>query len=249
MMSQPLETYVNALWLPKTQDCNVSRMRSFDQIYAIAAERHGGPKGLEKSIAEHKPKSRAAIAKIPDDRWLSTMTRCVFQAGFSWRVIENKWEGFESAFDKFNVKRCAMMSEKKIDALLKDTRIVRNARKVMSVPQNAQLLLELAKEHGSAGRFFGEWPDEDYVGLLDFLKKRASGLGGGSAMYFLRRMGKPSFMTSRDVVARLVEEGVIDKEPSGKAAMKKVQEAFNKWAEQSGRDLTTISRTLAMSIG
>ena len=31
--------------------------------------------------------------------------------------------------------------------------------------------------------------------------------------------------------------------------MKKVQEAFNKWAEQSGRDLTAISRTLAMSTG
>lgn len=224
-------------------------MRSFDQIYAIAAKRHGGSKALEKVLAEHKPKSRASLAKISDDRWLATMTRCVFQAGFSWRVIENKWPGFEAAFDEFDVRRCAMMSEKKVDTLLKDARIVRNARKIMSVPKNAQLLLELAKEHGSAAKFFTDWPDSDYVGLLDLLKKRASGLGGGSAMYFLRRMGKPSFMTSRDVVARLIEEGVIDKEPSGKVAMKKVQEAVNKWAAQSGRDLTAISRTLAMSTG
>ena len=224
-------------------------MRTFDQIFAIAAKRHGGPKQLEEAIAEHKPKSRAALAKISDDRWLAMMTRCVFQAGFSWQVIENKWDGFEAAFDKFDVRRCAMMSEKKIDALLKDTRIVRNARKVMSVPKNAQLLLDLSKEHGTVAKFFAEWPDADYVGLLDLLKKRASGLGGGSAMYFLRRMGKPSFVASRDVVARLIEEGVIDKAPSGKAAMKKIQEAFNKWADQSGRDLTSISRTLAMSIG
>ena len=141
-------------------------MRSFDEIYAIAAKRKGGPKALEKHLAEHKPKSRAALAKIPDDRWLATMTRCVFQAGFSWRVIENKWAGFEAAFDAFNVKRCAMMSEKKIDALLADKRIVRNARKIMSVPANAQLLLELATEHGSAAKFFADWPDADYVGLL-----------------------------------------------------------------------------------
>ena len=224
-------------------------MRTFDQIYSIAAKRHGGPKALEAALAEHKPKSRASLAKIADDRWLSAMTRCVFQAGFSWTVIENKWTGFEAAFDKFDVRRCAMMSEKKLEALLKDTRIVRNARKIQSVPKNAQLLLDLANERGSAAKFFAGWPDTDYVGLLDFLKKHASGLGGGSAMYFLRRMGKPSFITSRDVVARLIEEGVIDKEPSGKAAMKKVQDAFNKWAEQSGRDLTAISRTLAMSIG
>jgi 3-methyladenine DNA glycosylase Tag len=224
-------------------------MRSFEEIYKIAAKRHGGPKELEKHIAEHKPKSRAALIKIADDRWLAMMTRCVFQAGFSWKVIESKWDGFEAAFDKFDVKRCANMSEKKIDALLKDTRIVRNARKIMSVPTNAQFLSDLAKEHGSAGKFFAAWPDADYVGLLELLKKRASGLGGGSAMFFLRRMGKPSFVTSRDVIARLVAEGVIDKEPSGKAAMKKVQAAFNQWAEESGRDLTAISRTLAMSTG
>ena len=103
-------------------------MRTFDQIFTIAAKRHGGPKALEAAIAEHKPKSRAALTKVADDRWLAMMTRCVFQAGFSWQVIENKWNGFEAAFDKFDVRRCAMMSEKKIDALLKDTRIVRNAR-------------------------------------------------------------------------------------------------------------------------
>ena len=54
---------------------------------------------------------------------------------------------------------------------------------------------------------------------------------------------------SNDVVARLVAEGVIDKAPTSKGAMNKVQEAFNIWREQSGRSLTEISRVLAMSIG
>ena len=224
-------------------------MRSFKDIYAIAAKRKGGPKELEKLLAEHKPKSHAALTKITDDRWLAAMTRCVFQAGFNWRVIENKWDGFEAAFGKFAVKPCAMLSEAKIEKLMNDTRIVRNGRKIMSVPANASWLLSLAKEHGSAAKFFSDWPDQDYIGLLDVLKKNASGLGGGTAMYFLRRMGKPSFITSRDVIARLIAEGVVDKEPSGKAATKKVQEAFNTWADQSGRDLTTISRTLALSVG
>jgi 3-methyladenine DNA glycosylase Tag len=224
-------------------------MRSFEQIYAIAAKRKGGPAALEKLIAEHKPKSRAALAKTGDDRWLAMMTRCVFQAGFSWKVIDSKWPGFEEAFSGFQPKRCALMSDKQIDQLLTDKRIVRNAQKIMSVPANAAFLLDLAKEHGSAAKFFANWPDEDYVGLLELLKKRASRLGGSSAMFLLRRMGKPSFIPSRDVVARLIAEGVIDKEPSGKGAMKKVQAAFNQWAQESGRDLTAISRTLAMSVG
>ena len=33
-----------------------------------------------------------------DDRYLSEMTRCIFQAGFVWRVVDNKWDDFEDVF-------------------------------------------------------------------------------------------------------------------------------------------------------
>ncbi len=224
-------------------------MHSFKEIYAIAAKRKGGPKALEALIAEHKPKSRAALAKIPDDRWLSEMTACVFRAGFNWKVIETKWPGFEKGFWKFNVKRCAAMSDKDLDALLKDKGVVRNAAKILSVRDNAVLLLDLAKEGGTAAKFFADWPDTDYAGLLELLKKRGSRLGGSAGQMFLRFMGRPSFMLSQDVVARLVAEGVVDKAPTSRKAMLAVQAAFNQWAKESGRDLTAISRTLAMSVG
>ena len=224
-------------------------MRSFEEIHAIAAARHGGEQALDASIAAHAPKSREQLAATPDDRWLAGMSRCVFQAGFSWRVIQSKWPGFEEAFAGFDPRRCAMMSEEWLDELLKDRRIVRNAQKILAVRANGQFLVDLAAEHGSAAGFFADWPDSDYVGLLEILKKRASRLGGGSAMYFLRSMGKASFITSRDVIAALIREGVVAKAPSGKKDFQAVQKAFNRWAEESDRDITTISRTLAMSVG
>jgi len=224
-------------------------MRRFKEIYATAAKRKGGPAALEKLIAEHKAKSRAALAKIPDDRWLAEISACVFRAGFSWSVIDKKWPGFEKAFWKFNVKRGAAMSDKDLDALLQNKEIVRNAAKIVAVRDNAIWLLALAKEHGSAAKFFAEWPDADYAGLLDLLKTKGARLGGNAGMMAMRFMGKPSFVLSQDVVARLIAEGVVDKAPTSKGAMKKVQAAFNRWAEESGRDLTAISRTLALSIG
>ena len=224
-------------------------MHTFAEIYSVAAAHKGGPEALEALIAPHAPKSRDELVATPDDRWLSRMSRCVFQAGFSWQVIDKKWPGFEEAFEGFDPNRCAMMSDETFDALLKDRRIVRNGQKVAAVRANGQFLVDLAREHGSAARVFADWPDDDYVGLLDLLKVRASRLGGGSAMYFLRFMGKPSFITSRDMVAALIREGVVDRPPTGKRDLKTVQAAFNAWAEESGRDLTSISRTLAMSVG
>ena len=224
-------------------------MQDFVQIYERAAERKGGAAALEALIAEWPPKSREALAAIPDDRWLAEMTRGVFRAGFNWQVIENKWPGFEAAFHGFDPPLNAAMSDDEFDALLKDTRIVRNGQKVASVRANAQLLVDLAKEHGSAAKFFADWPDSDFIGLLDMMKKRASRLSGETAMRFFRTMGKPAFMTTRDVSAALVEAGVVDKPPSGRKDFQAVQEAFNGWSKATGRDLNAISRVLALSTG
>ncbi len=219
-------------------------MRSFDEIFAISAHRHGGPEALEARLAES-----SHVAHSADDRWLAGFTQAVFSAGFNWKVIQNKWPGFEEAFWGFDIGRCAMMSEDDLDVLVGDTRIVRNAQKILTVRDNAVFLSELAQEHGSASAFFRDWPSNDFVGLLDLLKTRGSRLGGTSAQYALRFGGIDSFILGRDVVGRLVAEGVIDKAPTSKKAMKAVQDAFNAWADQSGRSLTEISRVLALSTG
>ena len=220
-------------------------MRSFDEIFAIAADRHGGAETLESQL--EKPLSADALAAIPEDRWLSGMTRAVFQAGFSWKVIAAKWDGFETAFHGFDVDRNAMMSDDDLDAHLRDTGIVRNGSKIVTVRDNAIFLKELRAD-GGVGRVIGDWPSADFVGLIRMLKERGSRLGGTSDQYLLRQAGKDSFILSRDVVGRLIAEGVVDKAPTSKAAMKAVQAAFNDWSVQSGRSLTEISRVLALSI-
>jgi 3-methyladenine DNA glycosylase Tag len=141
------------------------------------------------------------------------------------------------------------MSDDEFDAHLKDAGIVRNAQKVASVRTNAQFLVDLARQSGSAAAFFAHWPDADFAGLLDVMKKRAARLAGETAMRFFRRMGKASFITSRDVAAALVEAGVLEAPPKNRKDLEATQRAFNAWSEDSGRDLTAISRVLAMSTG
>ena len=224
-------------------------MKRFDEIYERAAERKGGAAALEALIAEWPPKSKAELAAIPDHRWLAEMTRGVFRAGFNWQVIDNKWPGFEAAFHAFDPPLNAAMSEEEFDAHLKDTRIIRNAQKVASVRANAQFLVDLAREHGSAAKFFADWPDDDFVGLLELMKKRAARCAGETAMRFFRGMGKPAFITTRDVSAALVEAGVLEQPPKNRKDLQAVQDAFNAWSAASGRDLNALSRVLALSIG
>lgn len=221
-------------------------MRRFDELFEIAAKRKGGRAALEAML--DPPVPAQALAKIPDDRWLSQFSKNVFSAGFNWKVIDNKWPGFEASFHGFDIARCAMMDDTWFDRLIQDTRIVRHGAKIQSVRDNAVFLQDLAAEHGTAARAFAEWPNDDFAGLLALLKQRGTRLGGNTGAYALRFMGRDGFILSRDVTARLIAEGVIDKPPTSKSAMARVQAAFNDWARQSGRSLTEISRVLAMSL-
>lgn len=221
-------------------------MRSFDSIYKLAAARKGGPDAVEAGLI--RPKPQAEIAALPDHRILAAFTSAVFSSGFKWDVIKAKWQGFEEAFHGFDIAKAAMLHGEDFDKLLTDTRIVRHGAKIMSVHENAVFLQDLARQHGSAAKFIADWPDDNYVGLLDLLKKKGARLGGKTAQYALRTLGKDSFILSWDVVRRLEAEGVIDGPPSSAKAMASVQTAFNTWTKQSGRSLTEISRVLAMSM-
>jgi len=222
-------------------------MKHFSKLYELAARRKGGEAALEALIP--RPKSAAALARIPDDRWLSGMAKAVFRAGFNWKVVENKWDGTEAAFNGFDPHAVAFMSDDDLDVLVKDERIIRHWKKLKAIRSNAQYVVDLAAEHGSAAKYFARYPSTGYIDLLDDLKKRASFLGGTTGQYFLREMGKDSFVLSRDVIAALKREKVFDGTPTSKSSRAAIQAAFNQWVDDGGKSLTRVSRVLAFTVG
>lgn len=221
-------------------------MRSFDELYAMAAANKGGAEAVERHLDDPKP--RDELAGIPDARWLSKLSQCVFSAGFNWRVVTDKWPGFEEAFHGFDIGRCSMMDDEACERAAKAAGIG-HARKAISIRENASLLRELAAQHGSAARFFADWPHEDFVGLLAYLKKNGDRLGGTTTQYALRMMGLDSFILTNDVGVALVREGIVTRPPTSARDLAATQAAFNAWAAQSGRPFNHISRVLAFSVG
>ena len=221
---------------------------AFKTIRARAEKRKGGPKALARLLpAKSDPK---ALAKLGDDRILAEMTRRVFSAGFAWSVIESKWPGFEKAFLGFKPGPLSLKPDEFWDDLMKDTRIVRNGAKIMSVRANASFVRDIAREHGSFGKFLANWPSSDEAGLLELLAKRGSRLGGNTGQMMLRFLGWDGFVTSRDVVLCLRDAGLdIAETVTSKRDLAKVQAQFNAWAEETGLSYVQLSRICALSIG
>lgn len=222
-------------------------MHTFDKIFQLAAGHKGGASALEALLPEVG--TPAALKALPDARYLAEMTKCVFQAGFAWKVIEAKWDGFEKAFFGFAPRRITALSDEDLEAFLQNREIVRNGQKIKATRDNAAFVNALVDEHGSVGAFFAGWPDGDFTGLWALMKARGARLGGMTGQMFLRRVGVDTPIMSRDVVAALVREGVVDKAVTAKRDLAKAQAAFDTWRGQSGRPLAQISRILAASVG
>ena len=181
-------------------------MTPFKTIRARAAKRKGGEAALASLLPEVT--SQKVLAKLSDDRVLAEMAKRIFSAGFVWSVIEQKWPSFEAAFLQFEPRRLLHQPDEFWEALAGDKRIVRNPPKITAVRDNARFVSEIAREHGSFGKFLAHWPLDDQVGLLELLGKRGTRLGGKTAQFFLRFVGKDCFVASPDVVSCLRDAGL-----------------------------------------
>lgn len=221
-------------------------MRHFSELLQIAIERHGSLAAVEGQIPAIA--SQDKLIARPGDRWLSEMTRHIFNAGFNRKTIRAKWPDFEAAFYGFDPHACAAMSETWFDQLLGDKRIIRNALRIRAVQRNAVFLLKETEKHGNFGAFLSSWPATSFAELLRYLQANGDRLGDKTAQYFLREAGVESYVLSFDVVKRLALEGVADGLPTSHKQRLAIQSAFDIWLAQSGKSLTYVSRVLAMSV-
>ena len=221
-------------------------MKSFKWIYEHA-QNHKTGEDIEALLPQ--PLAREQLAAVPDDRILSDMMRRVFRAGLKHSLVDGKWPEFEKAFFGFDPEKISLMSDEQLENMMQNDKIIRHWGKIKAVRANAFMVSSIAEKEGSFARFLAQWPEDDVISLWAFLKKEGSQLGGNSGPYFLRMIGKDTFILTDDVVAALKAQGVIEKKPTAKRDLQKVQEAFNQWQQESGRPMSQISRLLSYTVG
>lgn len=72
-------------------------MSKFSTTRQRAEQHKDGAQGLAALLP--KVATAAELSATGDDRYLA---RCINQAGFSWKVIDNKWPEFEEGFHRFD---------------------------------------------------------------------------------------------------------------------------------------------------
>lgn len=79
------------------------------------------------------------------------------QAGLSWLTILKRREGYQRAYDHFDVEKVARYDEHKIAELLDDRGIIRNKLKVHTSVTNAQSFIKVQEEFGSFDQYIWQF--------------------------------------------------------------------------------------------
>ena len=127
-----------------------------------------------------------------DRIYFENLTRIVFQAGMSWRIIANKWSNFSPAFNGFDIDKVAAYGAEDIKRLTGDASIIRNKQKILTTLHNAREFQRIRRDHGS----FKAWLESldksnNYDRVVKALRSRMKRVGAGTAHIFLWSVGEP----------------------------------------------------------
>ncbi len=120
--------------------------------------------------------------------YLEVMSKAVFQSGMSWKVVEAKWPGTQEAFHQFDARKVANLNAFDLEELAKDTRVIRNRRKLAAIVNNAQKMIELEKEHGSFQNYLRS--HGDFEATLKAIRNDFKFMGPTGVYYFLYVVGE-----------------------------------------------------------
>ena len=125
-----------------------------------------------------------------DAHYLENATRIIFMGGLNYKVVDNKWLAFMTAFDGFDPNAVSGMTTEDIEHLANDASIIRNRKKLEATVGNAGEIVNLSREHGSFDSFVeGLVTSGGIGGAAKELAKRFSYVSENGATFWLYSAG------------------------------------------------------------
>ena len=125
-----------------------------------------------------------------DKKYFEVLSKAVFNAGFSWKVVNAKWEDIKEVFSDFEPKIVSNWTIDEITKALESPKIIRNSKKVKAIVSNAKIFLDIISEFGSFKNYLKSLEDKTCAEKLKILSKKFKWLGPTGSHFFLWTVGE-----------------------------------------------------------
>jgi DNA-3-methyladenine glycosylase I len=121
-----------------------------------------------------------------DQKYFEILCLCLLQAGLNWGLIRKHWKTYKEGFYDFDIRR---LSRARAKDLLKDSRVIKNNKKVEAIIHNATIFIKIKREHDSFSNFLKSLRHLKNEELFKCLSKQFRHVGPYTAEYFLHSVG------------------------------------------------------------
>lgn len=128
----------------------------------------------------------------PEDEkgYFEILSKAVFNAGFSYQVVNTKWEGIKEVFNEFDPEIISNWTIDEVSDALESPKIIRNSKKVKAIVTNAKAFLELVGIHHSFEKYLRSFRKKPYEEKQQIIAKQFKWLGPTGAHFFLWSIGE-----------------------------------------------------------
>jgi DNA-3-methyladenine glycosylase I len=149
-----------------------------------------------------------------DEGIFQVLVKVVFYSGFKAETVVAKTAVLQEYFP--DIATSSGHTEKDIERILADPRMIRNARKVVACVENAKQFQKIAGDHGSVANYIANFKAdtsfENLFLLKEELEDRLDFVGGVTVYHLMTDLGLPVLKPDR-VICRLLQRlGVLQSE-------------------------------------
>ena len=130
------------------------------------------------------------LKPIDEKGYFEILSKAVFNAGFSYQVVNSKWEGTKEVFEEFDPKIISKWTIDEISNALESPKIIRNGKKVQAIVSNAKTFLEIVEKYKSFDNYLDSFRDKPYEEKQQIIAKQFNWLGPTGAHFFLWSIGE-----------------------------------------------------------
>ncbi len=100
--------------------------------------------------------------------YFELLSKAVFNAGFSYQVVRNKWEDIKEVFHEFEPEIISKWTIDEISKALNSPKIIRNSRKVTAIVSNAKVFLELLNKYKTFENYLKSFPNKMVLQVISY---------------------------------------------------------------------------------
>jgi 3-methyladenine DNA glycosylase Tag len=129
--------------------------------------------------------------KPKDDKgYFEILSKAVFNAGFSFQVVNRKWEDIKEVFHEFDPYIISNWTFDEIFSVIESPKIIRNSKKVNAIVSNAKVFIEILETHNSFDNYLKTFRRKSYEKKIKILSKQFKWIGPTGAHFFLWSVGE-----------------------------------------------------------